>query len=80
MFGFFVVEREEIGKKNDNWNLWILVFLVQKWPFRDAQLLFKKRAWNPYFYSVFWGERFLGQGVKKGKFWKATPKKEKFDW
>ena len=37
----------------------------------------KKRAWNPYFYSVFLGARFLGQGVKKRKFWKATKKNGK---
>ena len=54
-----------------------MVFLVQKWPFRDAHLFFKKRAWNPYFYSVFWVRVFWGQGVKKGKIWKATKKNGK---
>ena len=41
---------------------------------------FQKRAWNPYFYSVFLGARFLGQGVKKGKFEKPPRKMENFDW
>ena len=42
---FGVVEREENRpKKCDNWNLGILVFLVQKWPFRDAHLLSKKKG------------------------------------
>ena len=41
MFVFFVVEREEKGPKNDNWNFWI-GFFVQKWPFRDAKLFSKK--------------------------------------
>ena len=38
----------------------------------------KNRPWNPYFYSVFWGARFLGQVVKKGKFWTPTQKRRKF--
>ena len=44
-----------------------LGFFVQKWPFRDAQLFFKKNSLKPLFYSVFSGARFLGQGVKNGE-------------
>ena len=51
-------------------------FLVQKWPFRDAHLLSKKRPWNPYFYSVFWVRAFWAKVWKKGKFWKATQKRK----
>ena len=36
----------------------------------------KNSAWNPYVYSGFLGARFLGQGVKKGKFWKPTKKRK----
>ena len=36
----------------------------------------KKGPKNPYFYSVF-VFRVFGPRCKKGKFWKATPKKEK---
>ena len=51
--------------------------LVQKWPFRDAYRLFQKMPCrNPYFYSVFWVRAFVGQVVKKRKFWTPT-KKEK---
>ena len=41
---------------------------------------FQKKALKPLFLSCFLSARFLGQGVKKGKFWKATQKKEKIDW
>ena len=52
-------------------------FLVQKWPFRDAHLLSKKKwPWNPYFYSVFWVRAFWAKVSKNGKFWKATQKKK----
>ena len=79
-WGFLLLKEKKTGKKNDNWNLWILVFLVQKWPFRDAHLLFKKRAWNPYFYSVFWVRAFWAKVSKKGNFQKPPRKMEKFDW
>ena len=53
------------------------VFLVQKWPFRDAHLLAKKkRPWNPYFYCVFWVRAFWAKVSKKGNFEKP-PKKRK---
>ena len=75
---FFVVVREEKGKKNDNWNFWIWVFLVQKWPFRDSELFSKKWvAETPIFIAVF-GCAFLAKLSKKGNFG-HPPKKEKFD-
>ena len=75
-WGFLLLKEKKVGQKNDNWNLWILFSLFQKWPFRDTHLLFKKNsAWNLYFYSVSWVRVFLGQGVKKGKFWKPTKKR-----
>ena len=49
MFVFLFLKEKKIGKKNDNWNLKILGFLVQKRPFRDTQLLFKKKALKPLF-------------------------------
>ena len=55
-------------------------FLVQKWPFRDAHLLFKKKGpETPHFYSIFWVRAFWGKVSKKGKFEKRPIKMEKFD-
>ena len=47
--GFFVVEREEIGKImiTEIYEFWF--FWSKKWPFRDAQLLFKKKGLKPLF-------------------------------
>ena len=53
-------------------------FFVQKWPFRDAHLLSKKKTWNPYFYSVFWVRAFWAKVSKKGNCEK--PPKKKIDW
>ena len=73
----FVVEREENRpNKNDNWNLWIWFFLVQKWPFCDAYLLSKKGPETPIF-IFFWGvSAFWAKVSKKGNFEKP-PKKRK---
>ena len=57
---FFVVEKEEKGKKNDNLNFWFGVVLVQKWPFRDAYLFFKKALLKPIFFIVFFGCALFG--------------------
>ena len=76
-FGVFLLLKEKkIGKKNNNWNLWILVFWSKNGRFVTHNCFSNKRAWNPYIYSVFLGSGFVGQGVKKGKFWKATQKKK----
>ena len=65
-FVVFVVEKEEKGKTMIN-RISGLGFLVQKWPFREVHLFFK----------CFLGARFLGQVVKKGKFWTPTKIKRK---
>ena len=44
-----------------------LGFLIQKWPFRDAYLLFKKNLLKTLFLQCVLGARSLGQGVKGGK-------------
>ena len=54
-----------------------LGFLVQKWPFRDAQLLFEKSGPEIPIFIVFLGARFLGQGVKKGEISKSHQEKWK---
>ena len=74
IFCVFCCWKRRKQAKNDNWNLWILVFSVQKWPFRDAHLLSKKRAWNPYFHSVFRVRAFWAKLTKKGNF--GHPKKK----
>ena len=38
---------------------------------------FQKKGPETPVFIVFWGARCLGQGVKKGKFWKATQQKRK---
>ena len=53
-------------------------FLVQKWPFCDAYLLSKKKAWNPYFYSVLGVSAFWAKVSKKGNFEKPPTKKKKW--
>ena len=56
-------------------------FFVQKWPFRDGQLFFKKcLAETPIFISVFWGARFLGQVVRERDILDTHRTKEIFDW
>ena len=40
----------------------------------------KKRAWDPYFYSVFWVQAFWAKVSKKGNFEKPPKKKKKIDW
>ena len=62
----FLLLKEKIMQKNDNWNFWICVFFVQV-----------AASWRIIF---FLGARFLGQVVKKGNFWTPPPKKENFDW
>ena len=53
-----------------------LGFLVQKWPFRDAHLFFKKCFAETPIFIVFLGACFLGEVVKKGNFG-HPPKNEK---
>ena len=50
MFVFSVVEREENRQKKMITEIYKFGgFLVQKWPFRDAQQLFKKKGLKPLF-------------------------------
>ena len=65
----FVVEKEEKGKKKTITGIsGFGFFLVHKWPFRDAHLLFKKTLLKPLFYSVFWVCAFWAKLSKKGNF------------
>ena len=83
-FNILCCLKKRKGKRNDNWNVWFGVVLVQEWPFRDrfvTQISFPKKqvCWNPYF-VVFWGARFLGQVVKKREMLDPFPKKENSGW
>ena len=49
--------------------------MVQNRPFRDTQLVSKKKTWNPYFYSVL-GFRLSGPRCQKREIWKATKKRK----
>ena len=71
-----LLKEKKTGKKNDNWNFWILVFLVQKWPFRDAYVFSKKVCWNTYFYSVL-GCALFGPSCQKREILDTHPKKKK---
>ena len=68
---FFVVVREEKGKKkNDNWNFWIWLFFVQKWPFRDSELFSTKWVAETPIFIVFFGCAL---------FWPSCQKREILD-
>ena len=78
-FGVFCCWKRIKAKKIDNWNFWIRVHLVQKWPFRDAKTFFSKKiGWNPYFYSVLGVRVFWAKLSKKAIFWTPPQKKRKF--
>ena len=53
-------------------------FLVQKWPFRDAYLFFKKCLAETPVFIVFFGCALFWLSCQKGKLWTPT-KKEKND-
>ena len=55
------------------------VFWSKNGRFVTHNSLSKKKGLKPLFLQWFLGSGCLGQGVK-GKIWKATQKKEKFDW
>ena len=74
---FLLLKEKKTGKKDDNWNFRIWIFLVEKWLFRDAYLLFKKRRLRPLFLLCFGGARFLGRVVKKRNF--GHPPQKHFD-
>ena len=76
---FFVVEREKKSQTNDNWNFWIWVLFVQKWPFRDAYLSFEKCLAETPISIMFLGARFFGQVVKR-EILDTPQKREKLDW
>ena len=60
-------------QNNDNWNFWYWVFWSKAGRFVTHICFSKKLTGTPIF-IVFLGARFLGQGVKKGKFWTPTKK------
>ena len=71
MFMFLLLKRKKIGKKMIT-GISGFVFFVEKWPFRDANLFFKKCLAETPIFIVFGGARLLGQVVKKRKFWTPT--------
>ena len=77
MLVFFVVEREEKGKKNDNWNFWIWGFLSKNGRFLTHICFSKCLAETPIFIVFFWCACF-GQVVKKRNLGHPPKTKEKF--
>ena len=78
---FLLLKEKKIGKKNDNWNLWIWFFFVQKWPFCDAHLLSKQKGPETPIFIVFGGWAVFGPRCQKRKNLKSHPKtKRKNDW
>ena len=73
---FFVVEREEIGKKMITGISGFRIF-CPKWPFRDAYLFLKEWLAETPIFIVFLGARSFGQVVKKRKFWTPTKNRRK---
>ena len=64
IFFVFLLLKEK-KKKNDNWNF-RFGFLVQKWPFCDAHLFFKKYFAETSVFIMFWGSQVLAKWSKKG--------------
>ena len=52
-------------------------FLVQKWPFRDAHLLFKKKGPETPIFIVFFGCALFGPSCQKREILDTHPKKKK---
>ena len=76
---FCVVEREENRQKKMITGIYKFgFFLVQKRPFRDTQLLSKKRGPETPIFIVFFVCALFGPSCKKGKFWTSRQKKRKF--
>ena len=64
--------------KIDNWDFWIWVFFVQKWPFRDAYVFFQKKSLlKPHVFIVFLGCALLGPSCLKREILGTHPKKKK---
>ena len=47
-------------------------FLVQRWPFGDAHLFFKKCLAETSIFIVFFGCALFGPSCQKGTFWTPT--------
>ena len=65
---FLLLKKKKKAKNNDNWNFWFGFFLVQKWPFRDAHLFFKKNLLKPLpppIFIVFFGCALFGPSCQK---------------
>ena len=75
---FCVVEREENRQKKmitEIYKFWF--FLVQKRPFRDTQLLSKKRGPETPIFIVFFVCALFGPSCKKREILDTQPKKKK---
>ena len=72
----FLLKEKKIGKRNDNWNFWILVFLVQKWPFRDAYVSSKRKFAEIPIFIVFWGCALFGPSCQKREILDTHPKRK----
>ena len=77
IFVFFVVEREETGKRNGNWNFWILVFCSKNGRFVTHMFFFKKKFAETPIFIVFLGCALLGPSCQKREILDTHPKKKK---
>ena len=55
-------------------------FFVQKWPFRDAHLFFKKCFAETPIFMVFFGCALFGPSCQKKESLDTHPKRKKIDW
>ena len=79
MFVFSGVEREENRQKNDNWNLWILVFFGPKIAVSWRTSAFQKKGPENPIFIVFLGCALFGPSCqKKGNFGHPPKEEQKF--
>ena len=71
----FTLLKETEGKKNDNWNFWILFFCPKMAVSWRITFFPKMPCSNPYFYRVFWVRVFWAKLLKKAIF--GHPQKRK---
>ena len=76
-WGFLLLKEKKVGKTKMISEIYEFWFFWSKNGRFVTHICFPKKGPETPIFIVFLGARFLGQGVKKGKFWKATPKKRK---
>ena len=74
---FLLLWGKKKAKKNDNWNFWIWLFFVQKWPFRDSELFSTKRVAETPIFIVFFGGALFWPSCQKREILETHQKRKK---